>query len=235
MIELDKIHLGDCLEGMKLIEDGTVDLVASDPPYLVAYHTNRRKDKEHKFTTEIANDSNEKFIYDLLAEYYRVLKDDSAAYIFCSARTIPTFMDAAEKAGFTWKNTLIWRKNNGTVGDLVAQYQPYYEPCLYLNKGRCPLRNGRQPDVWDFRKVATEQLEHQNQKPLNVMEKCIINSSDRGDIVLDGCMGSGTTALAALNNGRHFIGFEIDPEYHAVACRRIAKFNQNPSLGFDFD
>lgn len=115
MLEFDRIYNSDCIEGMKQIESGKVDLIVTDPPYCISYKTGWRAD-DHRFSKEILNDDNEQLIIDYMSECYRILKDDSAAYIFCSAKTLDFFMQQARNAGFTIKNVLIWRKNNHTAG-----------------------------------------------------------------------------------------------------------------------
>ena len=62
---------------------------------------------------------------------------------------------------------------------------------------------------------------HQNQKPIELIERCILQHSEPGDIVFDGFLGSGTTAVAAVNTGRHYIGFELDEKYFDIACARL--------------
>lgn len=124
MLETNRIYNSDCIEGMKQIECGGVDLIVSDPPYCIAYKTGWRKE-DHRFAKEILNDDNEQLVVDYMKECYRILKDNSAAYIFCSAKTLDFFMQQAREAGFAIKNVLIWRKNNHTAGDLEAQYGQY--------------------------------------------------------------------------------------------------------------
>lgn len=87
MLEFDRIYNSDCIEGMKQIESGKVDLIVTDPPYCISYKTGWRAD-DHRFSKEILNDDNEQLIIDYMSECYRILKDDSAAYIFCSAKTL---------------------------------------------------------------------------------------------------------------------------------------------------
>ena len=139
-MRLNYIDNCDCLEGLKEVPEDSVDLVVTDPPYLISYATNYRKDKTHDFCSAIANDNNPAVIRDTLRECYRVLKPDSAAYVFCSAKTLDTFKSFAVEAGFTVKNTIVWVKNNWTAGDLKAQYGQQYEPLLLLNKGRALIR-----------------------------------------------------------------------------------------------
>lgn len=221
MQEINKIHKGDCIKGMSLIDDGKVDMIVSDPPYLINYASSWHKEKEHRFCRTILNDDNEKLIKDYMRECYRVLKDNSAAYMFCSSKTLDFFMEQAKDAGFTIKNVLIWHKNNHTAGDLEAQYGQCYEPILYLNKGRRKINGKRLTDVWEFDRVSSDKLVHQNQKPVNLIMRCILKSSKENDLVLDGFMGSGTTALACMRTKRNFIGWELDDGYYDVAQKRL--------------
>lgn len=94
MLEFDRIYNSDCIEGMKQIESGKVDLIVTDPPYCISYKTGWRAD-DHRFSKKILNDDNEQLIIDYMSECYRILKDDSAAYIFCSAKTLDFFMQQA--------------------------------------------------------------------------------------------------------------------------------------------
>ena len=223
-MELDIIYNADCIEGMRSIPDESINLVVTDPPYLMKYKTGRRKDKTHKFCTEILNDDNPTLIEDYIGECYRILKNNSACYMFCNVNKVDVFKVELEKAGFNIKNMIIWVKNNHTAGDLVAQYGKKYEILFYVNKGRCPIRNGRLTDVWEFPRVSGKLQLHQNQKPVELIQQCIEKSSDPGAIVFDGFMGSGTTAVACLETGRHYIGYELDPDYHAIAEKRIVDY-----------
>lgn len=179
MLELNKIYNEDCLEGMKRIPDNSVDLACTDPPYLIRYKTGRRK-YEHKFCHEITNDDNEALISSYIAELYRLLKDKSAAYIFCSSKTVDFFRNECIKAGFSIKNEIIWVKNHWTAGDLQAQYGQQYEIILYANKGRCKINGKRLSDVWYFPRVCGSKQIHQNQKPLSLIEQIVEKSSQAG-------------------------------------------------------
>lgn len=220
MIELDKIYNMDCIEYMKQLPDECVDLIVTDPPYLMNYSTNRRKNKDDRFCKSILNDTNEKLISDYIKECYRILKNDSACYMFCNSNKIEFFKTEIQKY-FNVKNIIVWVKNQQTAGDLVAQYGKGYEFIFYVNKGRCPIRGSRISDVWKNNRVAGSQLIYQNQKPVELIEKCIVNSSDSGGIVFDGFMGSGTTAIACRNTDRYYIGCELDEGYYKIAKERI--------------
>lgn len=219
MIDKDCIFNQDCITGMKDIPDGGVDLIVTDPPYLINYASSRRKN--HRFCRPIMNDDNEVVISDYLKECFRILKDNSAAYVFCSAKTLDVFIPKCKEVGFTLKNVLIWRKNNHTAGDLDAQYGQSYEPILFLNKGRRRINGKRIDDVWNFDRVAVGRLLHQNEKPVPLLMQCILKSSEPGDLVFDGFMGSASTAVACIRTKRHFVGYELDRSYYDIAVKRL--------------
>ena len=221
-MELNKVYNGDCIEGMKAMSNESVDLIVTDPPYLISYKTNYRKDKSHKFGKEIANDNDPDVISEYIKECHRIMKDNTAMYMFCSFDKVDFFKQELEKY-FKVKNMIVWVKNNHTAGDLKAQFGKKYELVFLVNKGRALFNGKRLTDVWEFDRVVGNNQLHQNQKPLELIEQCITKHSDVGDVVFDGFMGSGTTAIACLNTNRNFIGFEMDKEYFDIANERINK------------
>ena len=221
-MELNKIYNEDCLVGMKNISDNSVDLIVTDPPYLVKYKTGRRKDKSHKFTKEILNDDNEQLLKDYIKECHRIMKNDTAMYMFCSSNKVDFFKQELEKY-FTIKNMIIWVKNNHTAGDLQSAFGREYEIVFLVNKGRSKFNGTRLTDVWEFKRVAGKGQLHQNQKPVEMIEQCIEKHSNENDVVFDGFMGSGTTAIACINTNRNYIGFELDEEYYKASIERINK------------
>lgn len=222
MNELDIIYNEDCIEGMRGgVADESIDLIVTDPPYLISYKTNYRNDKSHDFCYEILNDDNQQLIKDYIKECFRILKNDSAMYMFCSSKTIDFFKQELEGCGFKIKNIIVWVKNNWTAGDLTGQFGQQYEFLLLVNKGRKIFNGKRLTDVWSFDRVAGKKQLHQNQKPIELIEQCILKHSSEGDVVFDGFMGSGTTAVAAVNINRHYIGFELDTKYFNIMCQRL--------------
>ena len=219
-MELNKIYNEDCLEGMKRIPDGSVDLIVTDPPYLMNYKTGRRKDKTHRFNDVILNDDNEQLITDYVKECYRIMKDDTAMYLFCSSNKVDFFKKELEKV-FSIKNMIIWVKNNHTAGDLESAFGRKYEIVFLVNKGQRKFNGERLTDIWEFPRVSGDGQLHQNQKPIELIKRCIEKHSDVDDVVFDGFMGSGTTAAAALDTNRNYIGFELDEYYFNVAEKRI--------------
>ena len=228
-MEVNKIYNLDVIDFMTTIPDESIDLVVTDPPYLISYKTNRRKESGHKFSNAIENDNNPELIKAYIKECYRVLKNNTAMYIFCSFDKVDFFKSEMEKY-FDIKNIIIWKKNNHTAGDLEAQFGKQYEMIILANKGCKPFNGDRLTDVWSFNKISPDKLVHQNQKPVDLIKRCIIKHSNKGDLIFDGFMGSGTTAIAAMDTNRKFLGCEIDPEYFDIAQGRISSNNTQMTL-----
>lgn len=226
IIRLNTIYNEDCLEGMKRIPDESVDLVVTDPPYLINYKTSHRKNKNHRFNKPILNDNNPDVISEYIKECYRIMKENTALYMFSSFDKVDFFKQELEKY-FNIKNMIIWVKNNHTAGDLKAQFGKKYELLFLVNKGRALFNGKRLTDVWNFNRIVGKKQIHQNQKPIELIERCILKHSKDGDVVFDGFMGSGTTAIACLNTNRKYIGFELDETYHKLSLERIENHKNN--------
>ena len=216
-----KLYCDDCLNIMKQIDNESIDLIVTDPPYLIKYKTNRRKNKDHDFCSEILNDDNEQLIIDYIRECYRILKNNTAMYMFCNCDKVDFFKQELENAGFKIKNMIIWVKNNWTAGDLKAQFGKQYEIIFLVNKGRKCFNGKRITDVWMFDKISGKKQLHQNQKPVDLLKQCILKHSDENDIIFDGFMGSGSTGVACIETCRKFIGVELDKKYFEIAKERI--------------
>ncbi len=217
------IQQGDCLELMKNIPNDSIDLIVTDPPYLMRYKTNYRKNKKHQFCHEIKGDNDSQLISKYISECYRVLKPNTAIYMFCNQNKVDFFKQELENNGFNIKNMIIWVKNNWTAGDLKAAFGKQYEIIFLANKGRKEINGKRITDVWFFNRVSGKRQLHQNQKPIDLLIQAIEKSSHKGDFVLDGFAGSGSTGVACINTDRNFIGFELDENYFNIAQDRLRK------------
>lgn len=223
-----KLYNGDCLEIMdKLIKEGVkVDCILTDPPYGMNFKSNHRKEKYNY----IENDNNLDFIENYFSRCYALLKEDTHIYCFCSWHNIDKFKMEFEKY-FKLKNIIVWEKNNTSMGDLKGSYAPKHEFILYGHKGR-RLRNGfRYADI--IKANRTNNKLHPTQKPVDLLEIFIKQSTDKNDVVFDGFMGSGSTGVACINTNRKFIGVELDNNYFDIASKRIeeAFFNAQNKEG----
>lgn len=216
MIENIELIHGDCFELNKNIQDESIDLIVTDPPYGISFQSGYRKVKHEK----IENDVDLWWLPDWFKSQYRILKNNSHAYVFCSFHHIDKFKLSALSAGFELKNILIWHKNNTGMGDLTGDYAPQYEFILFLTKGRRVLNGRRDSNI--IKCARTQNEHHPTEKPVNLMQFLIEKSSSPGDLVLDNFFGSGATAIACHNTGRKFIGHEIDEERFNSAKKRLS-------------
>ena len=214
MIQL--IH-GDCLEEMKNIPDGSVDMVLTDPPYGMKYKRHIKNPK-HK---AILNDNNLCWLPDALDEISRVLKPNGNIYIFCSWHNSNIFKSEMETR-FHIKNMLVWDKGGTGMGDLRTDYGGVYELVLFAVKkaGNQRALNGRRDsNILKFPRSGNKN--HPTEKPLNLMQYLVSRSTDENQTILDPFMGSGTTGVACKNLNRDFIGIELDKDYFEIAKERI--------------
>jgi site-specific DNA-methyltransferase (adenine-specific) len=219
-IVTDKVWLmhGDCLEQLKKIPDGCIDLIQTDPPYGMSYRSNFRLERYES----IHNDDGLDWLPQFVKECYRVAKNNTAHYVFCSFHKIDIFKQEFEKH-FNVKNILVWVKNNHGMGDLKGDYASKTEFILLLTKGKPKIRGKRPTNVLEF--ARTGNVLHPTQKPVDLNEFMLNVFSDEGGAVLDPFMGSGSTGVAAVQQGRTFIGIELDPTYYGIACERILNAN----------
>lgn len=227
-MELDIIYNRDCLEGLKELPDESVDLIVTDPPYRITSRGNcgnaggMFKD-DLTLQGKIFN-NNDIDIEDYLPEFYRVLKQDSHCYIMCNNINLIHFLKVIDDSEFYFIKNLIWDKQNKIMGRL---YMGCYEYIIMLRKGggQRQINDCGTPDLLSIPNVKSKDSNgnniHDSQKPVALFQILIENSSNRGDVVLDTFMGSGTTALACIRSGRRYIGYEVDKKYYDLSLCRI--------------
>lgn len=213
----------DCMDMMSNIQDSTIDLILTDPPYGMDFQSNHRKEKHKKIT----GDDNLDWLPSWVSEIKRVCKDNSHLYIFCSWHKVDSFKIELEKH-FKVKNLIVWAKNGGGMGDLKGGYGGRHELCFFINNGK-DLNGKRETDVID-KAYRTGNNYHPTEKPVNLMEYFIEKSTNKGDVVMDCFSGSGSTAIACHNLGRKFIGSELDKDFFNKSVERIKQVTSQQSL-----
>jgi len=205
------IYCGDCLEILPLLESGSVDLVVTDPPYGINLQPQRGK------TKPIQNDGvgqASKLWFDVVPLLHRAMKNDTAGLVFGGWSELWT-KDMLDE-WFVVKGCICWKKNNFGIGYYL---RPQWELAWYIHKGKPPVPASAISDVWECeREIAPI---HSCQKPIKLLEKGV--NFCGGDLVLDPFLGSGTTAVAAKQLGRKFIGIEIEEKYCEMAKQRLAQ------------
>ena len=240
-LELNKIYCMDCLEGMSKIQDNSIDLIVTDPPY---YIEQLKEDLKEKTLRSLSKnvifcadwDSSFKdldeykwFMLRVLKEFKRILKSKGQVYMFFSYHHIHWFRQMIEEKGFRFYKYLIWYKPD-TMWVFPNQYGCNYEIIMWFRNderyGEVKLNIGcKQRDVFVCNstniKYRKECGFHPTPKPKEIIKSLIKNGSDDCDVVLDAFIGSGTTAVACKETNRKFIGFELNPEYIKIAEKRL--------------
>lgn len=225
------IYNADCMEVIRQMPDKSIDLIITDPPYLIRKITGggtiNKVLKQQKYLSNLNSKTDLISSYNIRAlatEIKRIMKSINV-YFFCNKEQLIEYLDVYVKEMKCKYDILIWNKT-----DVMPTYYNKYlsdkEYILYFRKGTCklfPVDYNRAKTVFKMPKKSSEakKIGHPTIKPLEIVETLILNSSEMGDTVLDPFLGSGTTALAALNNGRKFIGCEKDEDYYYMALRRI--------------
>ena len=220
-LEENTIVVGDCLQVMKQMPDGCVDLVVTDPPYGINYVSARPK-RPRLVNVPIAGDDDMIWasLPNVAAELWRIAAPDSACFVFtrwdCWGKL------KAAMSPWECKNMIVWDKGNHTAGDLRGNFGYAHELIYFGVKGRPLIRGRRVWNVWKCPRIPANRLTHPSEKPIPLVAVAIRGMSDEGDLVFDPFMGSGATAVAADRLGRNFFGCDISPEYVELSLKRLA-------------
>jgi len=251
MLEINKVHNMDCIEGMKLLEDESIDLIITDPPFNISQKgrkikrdniENRRLRKLIGRKSAINYDFGEwdrqwknkeeylEWTKKWVKECYRVLKPCGQIYSFFSRKYISFFEEILEEVGFHVRQTMVWHKTNPVPQLFKVGYMSACEFITWAtkNKGSGHIFNyklGQQHNVIEAPVNRDTKISlHPCQKPLRVLEVFVKYSSNEGNLILDPFSGSGMTAIACLKNSRNFIGFDISEDYCKIANELIKKW-----------
>ena len=222
-----KLFQGDCLELMKNIPNNSVDLLLTDPPYVLNTKGGGTVNKKMKLSESLADVEKAKIIngYDIELfgqEFLRVMKGINA-YFWCNKAQIYDYLKfyvGQLKCKF---DIICWHKTNA-LPTYFNKYLSDTEYLLYFGKGKCFPENYEDAKTYYLSPLNTKDKKlwlHPTIKPLNITEKIIRNSSKENNTILDPFMGSGTTGVACINTNRKFIGVELDEKYYKIAEERI--------------
>jgi len=217
---IELIH-GDCLEKMKDIPDGSIDLILTDPPYTM---TKFGKSCRPNYMKEGMGDSLFEHKLPSVDEWmglcYDKLKDGSHFYVFTNVVSLSEYLQSAKNNKFKLHNVISMIKNTKMPN---RWYLKYTELVLFFRKGKAKIINDMTSRDYEIVEMPTKKNGkiHISQKPLNFIQKLVTNSSKENEKVLDLFMGSGTTGVACKNTNRNFIGIELDEKYFEIARDRI--------------
>ena len=231
---MNKIKLinGNCLDTLKNIPNESIDLIVTDPPYPTTSRGNAgnsggmlQKDINKKGKVFTYNNINCK---EYAPEFYRLLKDGSHCYVMTNHINLIDMLNTFTDVGFHFIKSLIWNKGNKIMGQY---YMSQYEYILFFRKGKGKkINNCGTSDILSIPNKKTKDKDgkniHDTEKPIELMEVLVNNSSQENELVLDPFMGVGSTGLACIKNNRNFIGIEIDENYFNIAKERIEEIEE---------
>lgn len=234
-----RLHHGEALAFLQTLPSGSVDAVITDPPYSsggmvrgdrTGSTTSKyvQSDSSNKELGEFSGDNRDQRAYAYwcalwLSECARICKPGGVALLFTDWRQLPATTDALQAGGWVWRGLVPWAKTSyrPQAGRFAAQ-------CEYVVWGSA---GGMPVDYTDeclpgfFSAAAPRDRQHITQKPLDVMRK-LVQIAPKGGVILDPFMGSGTTGVAAVLEGREFIGSEMTDHYYEVARTRVQTAEQ---------
>ena len=225
MLELDKIYNMDCLEGMKQIDDNSIDCIITDPPYfLPAQHYATRKFQMRNFV-----DLNflEHFFKEVFNEYKRIIKQIGHIYIFCNGQSYPLFWFYL----FPFCKSvrpLIWDKKTSING---YSWRHQHELIIFAEMPKVkPIPSG-DGDILRCNAVKVDSRKHPAEKPIDLLIKLIEKTTKPNQIVLDTFVGCGSTIIACKRLHRHYLGFELSKEYYDIALKQLLDDKKQIGLG----
>lgn len=199
------LYLADCMDVVPTIE---IESLVTDPPYGMSFKSNHRKVKHRPIENDESTD---------LLKFACGLPSTFSSYIFCRWDNI---YDCPKP-----KSLITWVKNNHSMGDLLHEHGRKTEVALFYPGPRHRFPQGRPSDV--VTSDRTGNVHHPTEKPVGLMQQVI--RWCEGTIV-DPFMGSGTTGVACVKEGRSFIGIELDEDYFEIACKRIKEAYAQPDI-----
>ncbi len=211
-MEINKIVQGNCLELMKEIEDNSFEMTLTDIPYAVV---NRKSNGLRNLDKKDADE--ETFsIEEFLPSVVRLTK--GSVYVFCSTEQVSEIRGGLVDLGLTTR-LCIWKKAAPSPMNGQFLWLSGIECCVYGKKKKAIFNEHCKNPVWEY---ASERNKlHPTQKPLKLFQYLITVSSNPGDCIFDPCIGSGTTALAAIKEKRNYFGIDLSSEYVETAKNRL--------------
>lgn len=210
----------DAIDWLKIQADQSINLIITDPAY-----ESLEKHRKIGTTTRLsqsASSSNEWFnifpnerYLDLFVEAFRVLEKNSHFYVLCDEETLFVIKPIAEQVGFKFWKSIIWDKQAIGMG---YHYRNRTERIAFFEKGKRKLNSNSIPDILSVKRVYKG---YPTEKPLDLIDILIKQSSNPGETVADCFFGSGTVLLSALNNDRNAIGTDTSPKAHDHFNNRI--------------
>lgn len=229
----NQVILGDCFEVLKSLQNNSIDLILTDPPYFISRDSNFTKNstnsKFNKISIDFGQWDKDDLDFDLLfSEYKRVLKPGGTLIVFFDVWKSSVLKDLGQKWGFKQPRVCQWVKTNPTpINSKINYLSNAIEFFFTFIKGKNPTFHSEYDRGIYSHPIChgKERTSHPTQKPLALFKLLISKHSNPGDVVLDTFGGSGTTAQACIESDRNYIIIEKDESYYNLIIERLEKIN----------
>ncbi len=242
----------------KLMGTNKADVVFTDPPYNVDYKGSGENTKNGIMNDKMDDDKFLAFLKDTFLMMKGNIKEEAGCYVFHSHKTMGQFEEALKHNNFNVITQLIWNKPSAGLG--MNHFRTKHEPFYYCSLSKDPVFYGDRTNttvwevpltlekklkwfekfiqkseegettIWTMKRANVAEYVHPTQKPVELPVKALVNSSRKGDIVLDLFLGSGSTVIAAEKIGRKCYGMELDPRYVDVVVERWLQFTKQTTV-----
>jgi DNA modification methylase len=217
----------------KLLDKETASLLFTDPPYNVDYKTPAKGSRWRAIAGDrVPVKEYSRWLTQVIKQSAGSLSPGSAAYVWNGHKNFSLMHQCLENEGFKVSAVITWAKESFALGR--GDYKQQTEFCLYAWKQGNGAHRWYGPlnetTLWQIRRESTKTYQHPTQKPLELAERAIRNSTRAGELVLDPFLGSGTTLIASERTGRKCYGIELDPLYCDVIVRRYIAFAGEKAL-----
>ena len=227
---LNEIIHGDCLQVMRNMRDGSVNMILTDIPYGTVTRHGAERAKYGNQLRKIDKGTADIVTFDTLDFAKECARISSGTiYVFCSLKQASDLYDFFLDHGDFMTRQCVWTKTNPSPSNGQHMWLSSIEHCIFAKRRKTKFNAYCKKANWEF-PVGRSKV-HPTEKPLKLFEYLLESSTDKKDIVLDPCIGSGTTAIASLNTGRYFIGIEKEEQYHKIACERVKKWHEENEEG----
>lgn len=221
-----RLLVGDATQSFDAVMDGEqAELVVTDPPWNVNYGAVPKGNKQGYKVRTILNDNQGakfgEFCTAFAGQLHTYSKPGAPLYLVMSAQEWPVIHKALSDAAFHWSSTIIWAKDQLVLSrkDYHTQYEPIWYGWNASGSRLIQVTDRKQSDLWQIPRPKQSDL-HPTMKPVELVARCIVNSSAPGASVLDPFVGSGTTVAAAEQTDRTALCVELDPAYADVTVER---------------
>lgn len=214
-------HHGDWRGHLDKLDDGSVTLLLTDPPYGMNYQSDYRLDRRIERKHErIASDDLDApaEVTEMLQAFHGKLAGDAHVLLFCGWAGEPEMREAVTKAGYTLRGSLVWDKQATGMGDPTTTFAPAHERILHAVKGSPPLYQ-RAADL--LRHSRCDSSRHPTEKPVGLLRELIEATTVEGQVVADPFGGVASTPAAAKASGRRWFGCEIEEKYWQAGEERL--------------